>query len=474
MSMDAFQTKITRRNWLRFSGLGAGSALSMGTLGNLLLPARSAQAGDYKALVCIFLYGGNDGFNCIVPTDNDRYSQYKTGRGSVALAQGSLLPMSGISYGLHPSLTGLQGLWDRKRLAPVFNVGTLRTPLTKAQYRDAPPQSPLVPMSLFAHSDQQSLWESAASSSAERTGWGGRAAAEMGTINPVISVGGNTRYGMSSVVAPLVLPGPGATFGAVELSTGGNRSIQPGLVARTNALRAMYQQTQNATLPNAYSAMQREAFAVADKLAAIVQAQPGTSSVNAGITSAFASLTSGGQITTSLGQQLFQIAKLIANNGTVQGNRQIFFAQLNGFDTHAGQGPVHISLLKQLGDAMAAFDNAMVNIGLGGAVTSFTQSDFGRTFASNGSLGTDHAWGNNHFIMGGAVSRATTYGTYPELTLGGPDDIGLSANQMQGRWIPTTSVDQYAATLLSWFGASNTQLDAILPNLHNFGSARSI
>jgi uncharacterized protein (DUF1501 family) len=165
----------------------------------------------------------------------------------------------------------------------------------------------------------------------------------------------------------------------------------------------------------------------------------------------------------------------------VQGNRQIFFAQQGGFDTHGNQvaasGAVdgeHARLLKSLGDALAAFYTAMKNLGMGDVVTTFTQSDFGRTFKPNNSSGTDHAWGNQHLVMGGAVRGGTTYGRYPELALGGPDDVGVDAWELQGRWIPTTSVDQYAATLLGWFGASEAQLDAVLPNLVNFGANRRL
>jgi uncharacterized protein (DUF1501 family) len=251
-------------------------------------------------------------------------------------------------------------------------------------------------------------------------------------------------------------------------------------VARAAALRAVYQQAQDNDLAEAYAAMQRDAFMMSDRLAALIKIKPGQAGSVPEIDNAFAGLITDGNVAAGLPRQLYQVAKLIAGNATVQGNRQIFFAQLGGFDTHGNQigGTVlvgtHATLLRQVGDALAAFHNAMKALGLADAVTAFTQSDFGRTFLPNNSNGTDHAWGNQHLVLGGAVRGGQTYGTYPTLELGGPDDVGVESWERQGRWLPTTSVDQYAATLLSWFGASDAQLDAVLPNLANFGSARRL
>jgi len=452
--------------------------MAAGTLGNFVLPGGTAMAADYKALVCIFLYGGNDGLNTIVPTDAERYGQYSAVRKAIALPRDSLLAMSDSQFGLHPSLAALQTSWKAKRLAPVFNLGPLRAPLTKAAYLSATQGSSLIPSNLFSHSDQQILWETGSSSALARTGWGGRAADAMATTNPVISVGGNGRFGLSNGGVPTVIPGPGGFFGVHELGVNAYRLQYEPMRARASTLRSMYRQLQASDLGDAYTKLQRDAFDTADRLGAIVKSQPGDADANPAINAGFAPLISGGKITTALGQQLYQAAKLIANNTLVQGTRQIFFAQMGGFDTHASQAsanPVlgtHANLLKQLGDAMAAFDAALSNLGLSNAVTTFTQSDFGRTFKPNSSNGTDHAWGNTHLVMGGAVKGGTTYGTYPSLVLGGSDDVTASGGE--GRWIPTSSVDQYAATLLRWFGANEGQLDSILPNLVNFGSARQL
>lgn len=476
--MNKTSTFDARRRWLLQSGATCASALGFGSVGNLLLGARPAHAADYKALVCVFLYGGNDGLNTIVPTDAARYAQYGAVRGALAIPRERLVGLPGTEFGLHPSLGALSAAATAGHIAPVFNVGPLYAPLTKAQYRSTPNGAALKPDGLFSHSDQQVLWETATTRSQERSGWGGRASTTLGTANPVISVGGNARFGLTTLQSPLVLPGPGSTFGAYGLQPA-DLTWAP-RVARKAAIDTMYAQSQDTVLADAYVRMQRDAFAVSQRLGTLVKIEPGTAGAIPAIDAAFAPITSGGHITTPLGRQLYQVAKLIAGNATVGGDRQIFFAQAGGFDTHAGQiagnatDGEHARRLQEVGDALAAFYTAMRNLGLGQAVTTFTQSDFGRTFKPNSSNGTDHAWGNQHLVIGGAVQGRTTYGTYPQLVLGGEDDVGSDPWEQQGRWIPTTSVDQYAATLLGWFGASDTQLDSTLPNLRNFGTQRRL
>jgi uncharacterized protein (DUF1501 family) len=470
----------TRRLWLQRSSATLAGALGLGSASNLLLaPQLAHAAGDYKALVCIFLYGGNDGLNTIVPTDTARYNQYAAIRKTLALPKGGLMSLGGVPFGLHPALSALSSAWADGKLAPVFNVGPLFQPLNKAQYLAATPNSQTVPDSLFSHSDQQVLWETGSTDALARTGWGGRASETMGTTNPVISVAGSARFGLSSRQTPLVLPEPGAVFGAYGLQPE-DLTLAPKL-ARKAALDALYAQPQNVALGDAFTQSQRDALAVSKRLAALVKIKPGDAGASAVIDAAFAPIRVGGKLNTSVGKQLYQIAKMVLDNATVQSNKQIFFASLDGFDTHAGQVVTgtptegeHARLLKHVGDALAAFYTAMKNLGLGDKVTTFTQSDFGRTFSPNSSTGTDHAWGNQHLVLGGAVRGGATYGTYPDLTLGGPDDVGRHSWELQGRWIPTTSVDQYAATLLGWFGANDSQLDTVLPNLRNFGAARKL
>jgi uncharacterized protein (DUF1501 family) len=467
----------TRRHFLRRSAAFAAAALGSASLAPLVL--RQARAADYRALVCVFQYGGNDGMNTIVPRDTSRRTQYAAVRGALALPNNALVPLAGSDYGLHPSLAALQPVWDAGQLAPVFNIGPLNRPLSKAQLLAEPPGSLAVPQGLFSHADQQIQWEAGQSVSLAATGWGGRAAQTLATANPVISVGGNGHFGIESLRAPLVLPGPGEYFGAYGLSPAETQWTPNRL--RKEAVDALFAQPQGSALADAFRLQQMEAFALSERLAEIVIAMPGDPLTSAAIDAAFAPLIVGGVVQGQLGPQLFQIAKLLAHRAVVGGERQLFFATQGGYDTHnaqiaggnAQQG-AHASLLRDLGDAMAAFQRAMQSLCLADQVVLFTQSDFGRTFAPNATAGTDHAWGNHHLVMGGAVRGGETHGRYPTLELGGPDDVGVEEWELQGRWIPGASVDQYAATLLRWFGAEEGQLDSVLPNLANFGSARSL
>ena len=471
---------LNRRQWLLRNGAALAGALGVGSVANLTLGTRRAWAGDYKALVCVFLYGGNDGLNTVVPTDSARYSQYAGVRRGLAQPQASLLPMSGINYGLHPALSALAPAWAAGDLAPVFNVGTLARPLTKTQFRALPESSPDRPGNLFSHSDQQIEWETGTTNPLSRSGWGGLASAALATANPVISVAGSARFGLTPSVSPLVLPDSPDVFGAYVLTPEAQQYAP--FVARKDALNALYAAGHDNDLAEAYATAQRNAFSVSERLGTLVAVEPGGAGAVAAIDSAFAGLVeASGEFATGLAGQLYQIAKLIAGSATVGGNKQIFFAALDGFDTHGNQlvagAPTtgnHANLLRELGDALGAFYNAMNALGLGGDVTSFTQSDFGRTFVPNNSTGTDHAWGNTHLVLGGAVNGGTSYGRFPELALGGPDDVGVDSWELQGRWIPTTSVAQYAATLLAWFGADAAQIDAALPGLAAFGSNRSL
>ncbi len=469
---------LTRRQWLARSGWGLGGLLGAAALGNLAMPGGAARAADYRALVCVFLYGGNDGNNTVVPVDATRYALYQRARGALAIPQAQLLPLGSSGYGLHPALAALVPHWTSGDLATVFNVGPLAAPLTKAQYRAEPDNSPRVPESLFSHSHQQTLWQAGSASTLVRSGWGGRAAEALATTNPVISVGGNGLFGVSQTQAPLVVPGPGGEFGVYEFGTEPWRSYEPA-ATRAAALRALYAQTDGHALTDAFVRQQQAAFEITGRLGATVSA--GVAGAPAAITSAFAPLIQGGKLSTQMASQLFQVAQLIAQRSIVRGDRQLFFAQLGGFDTHGGQvaggDPAtgnHADLLQQLGDALAAFQQAMTNLGMAEQVTAFTQSDFGRTLAANDSLGSDHAWGNHHLVLGGAVRGGTAYGRFPQLELGGPDDVGQESWERQGRWIPTAAVDQYAATLLRWLGADESQLDTILPNLRAFGAERSL
>jgi uncharacterized protein (DUF1501 family) len=439
-----------RRDFLRHTGaIGAGAALAQ--LG--ALAARAQTAGDYKALVCIFLYGGNDGNNTVVPIDTAGYASYATARGTIALPQASLLPLveagGTASFGLHPALgaaDGLQAMWDAKNLALVTNVGTLVNPLTKAQYLAA---SAAKPQSLFSHIDQQLQWQAALSNAPSSTGWGGRLADQLANLNTgasiptSISTAGNNLFVTGSATRALSIPTSGS-FGlsGFDGSTAG--------VARLSALKALLGIDRGTDLQDAAQDVMTGAIQSSVVLGPILKSNTTT------VSGYFSALTS------NIAQQLHAVAKVIEARGTLGMNRQVFLVNIGSFDTHVDEINTQGSLFAQLGPAVKAFHDSMAAIGMGNSVTSFSLSDFSRTYLTNTEAGSDHAWGSHHFVAGGAVKGGQFYGTWPTLAIGGPDDVG------QGRWIPTTAVDQYAATLAGWFGASGSALASVLPNLAAF------
>ena len=442
---------LTRRKFV-FS-LGAGLLLDQ-------LPIMPALAqtsgGGYRALVCVFLFGGNDGNNTVVPLDA-RYSDYMTVRGDgsnggIGLAQSSLVPLApasgSASYGLHPNLSDLQGIWNSGQMALLFNAGTLLQPMTVADYKSG---AKPVPLDLFSHADQQNQMQTALSLSQSQSGWGGRIADALAGANGssplplVLSTGGNVLFTLGAQSHPLALPSSG---GFALKSFGG--SYASGVSGAFQQLLALDRSNQQ--------------VAVAQNTT--ILGQTSSTALNSILTGASAvdSAFSGQQ--TGIANQLHQVAKVIAANQTLSTQRQIFFVQLGSFDTHTNQVQEQGDLFTQLGPALKGFNDAMNQIGAASQVTTFTLSDFARTFQPNTGGGTDHAWGNHHFIMGGAVKGRQVYGTYPSLTLNGADDVGG-----EGRWLPTTSVDQYGATLARWFGVPASALATVFPNLGSFSNS---
>lgn len=448
----------------------AGAALPIGS-GALMFGADSVQAqtADYKALVCIFLTGGNDGLNTIVPIDDARYTKYSNVRGSLALPRtgADALVALDANHALHAKLTPLQAAWNDGALTGVFNVGPLARPLTQGDYLNWRGSNDItkVPDALFSHSDQVKLWQNGKTSSLERTGWAGRVMDAVNNGAPVFSVSGNTIFGAGALSAPLVLPGsPGNNFG---LNGYGTDTRQ---VARRAAVDAVINAASGNVLHNAFAGIQKAALERSTTLQPILLQKPNGATpdaANTEISAAFGNLQ--GDYNTGISKQLYQVAKLIKNRSAVGGARHVFYVSIGGFDTHTDQLGAHAALMAQLGNAMAAFYAATKALGVTANVTSFTQSDFGRTFKPNSSGGTDHAWGNEHFVMGGAVNGKQFYGAYPSLDLGGLDDAGKDSWDAQGRWIPGLSVDQYAATLLKWFSPT-VSAQNIFPNLGNFAT----
>lgn len=443
---------INRRSTLK--ALSAGAFVS--GLTSFTSPFAQAQVApsDYKALVCIFLFGGNDGNNMIIPADASGYASYSAIRGAdsgINIAQSELLTFkpsnSSSTFGFHPGLSAILPLFGQGKLAVLANAGPLLAPTTKAQYLAGNNR----PDQLFSHSDQQAQWQSSVSDQAARTGWGGRLADAVASLNgsntfPVItSVAGSTLYTTGNVQSPLAIPSAGG-FGLTGLTSADSMTQ-----ARAAALNALLQQGKEHLLVKAAAEQTEHAIALSAKVNPIITAS------NSNISNLFSTGNN------SLATQLLQVAKLIEARATIGLSRQIFFVSLGGFDTHNNQLNTQQTLLSAVGSAMKSFYDATVALGVAEKVTAFTLSDFGRTFQPAAGGGSDHAWGNHHLVMGGAVKGGAMYGTFPALQLGGNDDVSN-----EGRWLPTTSVDQYAATLASWFGVPTAQLAAVAPNINAF------
>lgn len=443
----------SRRDFLSL----AGRALSAGAAGFCFerlglvnaLAQSSSDCGDYKALVCVFLFGGNDSTNMVVPVQGPQsYAGYARIRGPLALpeAQLQMIQSRGGSavYGLHPRLGDLKTAYEQGRLAVVLNVGTLVGPLTKEEYTRP---GAALPGNLFSHSDQQSQWQTSSPSIMTPTGWAGRVADRLQRCNTpatfpvVLSVTGNSVFGNGEQTRLATLT-PNAAMGLQGMGQAPN--------PRYNAFNQLLEFDGGVALVKA--ANQIAAAGMND--AALVNK---ALSAQTRITTPFPN--------TPLGQQLRTVARIIEARGTMGLRRQVFFCSLGGFDTHQNQLGTHDSLMNQVGPALAAFFNATVELGEAERVTTFTASEFGRTAQPNSNNGSDHAWGGHHFVLGGAVKGGDTYGRYPDLTLGGPDDANV-----RGVFIPTTGLDQYNATLAAWFGVSSSELAQVFPNLARFQS----
>lgn len=413
--------------------------------------ARSTYAsGDYKALVCVFLYGGSDANNMIIPVDDASYSLYSTQRTALAIPQANVLPITpktysdGRSYGLHPSMPEIQTLFGQGNAALLANVGSLAYPVTLAQYNaglNLPPQ-------LFSHADQQTQWQSSIPDQPFQTGWGGRLADIINAINTntqismSISVAGQNSFQIGQTVSEYNV----STSGAVGLSGTSGNAINTGRFA---AQQSLLSQNERNLFQAAFANVAGSAITDAGLLTSILTKA-------ASITTTFPN--------TSLGNQLLMIAKLISAAPQLGLNRQIFFASLGGFDTHTVELKTQGPLLQQVSQALSAFYSATVELGVQNQVTTFTGSDFSRTYNTNGD-GADHGWGSHHIVMGGSVSGGDIYGKMPSLVLGGADDTG------RGRWIPSSSVDEYSATLATWFGVSASNLPVVLPNIGRFATS---
>ena len=451
--MTYLHKHLDRRAFLRRAALTTAYAGTPFAANLAAIADASALAfNDYKALVCIFLFGGNDQSNTIIPYENGAYASYLDARPAISLPQSSLLPLdlvghTGPQLALNPALAAIKPLFDAGRCAIMANVGTLAYPTTMAQLRNRSVQTPL---GLFSHSDQQSAWQTGLPTRSSPTGWLGRigdltASSYNAGSNVSICMslaGNNIMQAGSSVVQYQV-----TTQGPVVIDTMDSTHWRYN-AAMAGAMNKLLTESRANMLEQAYTTIGARAIATGQTAKDALAAVPAMTTV----------FPAGG-----LAAQLRMVARLIGARVSLGHKRQIFFVSHGGYDFHdnlvEGQG----GRLAELGNAMAAFHAATVEMGVAQNVTTFTASDFGRGLQSNG-RGSDHGWGGHHFVMGGAVNGNRLYGQWPTVALGGAEDVG------QGRLLPTTPVDRYAATLASWFGVPAANLPVVLPNLTRFAT----
>jgi uncharacterized protein (DUF1501 family) len=461
---------VNRREFLRKSICSAlGGASLYSAFGNLQLVAAAARQSSYsfstyKALVCIFLYGGNDSLNMIVPTSGDPHTDYLNLRGDLAQTTGlhALTPIAGggasdgESYALHAAMPELATMFAAKQAAIVANVGTLLYPTSQATYRNG---TVLVPPQLFSHADQLAQWQTSRPDDSNANGWGGRIAdllhsSNSGQLPMSVTVSGTNLFQRGGIVSQYAIDPSGVT--ALNYLGDGPETwiIGDGPIADDktafNALIASG--TQAHVLERAYANVSSHAIANYQFVSAALASAPT-------LTTQFPN--------TDLGNQLAMVAKLMSVRTQLGMARQVFFVSVGNYDSHSNQLSDQNDNLTELSQAIAAFYKATAEpaLNIADAVTTYTASDFGRGLSAN-NTGTDHGWGGHHFVVGGAVQGGSFYGTMPSLLDdNNPDDTGY------GQIIPTLAVDQYAATLASWFGVTDTDIATIFPNLHRFSSA---
>ena len=445
---------VSRRDFIRLTA-GASAVAMLGQLGQTAV--RADTASTFRAMVGVFLFGGSDNWNMIVPTDT-RYAAYAAGRGtSLALPQSSLVALPGVPFGLHPSFAPLSAAWSEGALAPVLNVGTLFQPLTKAQYQASPT---LRPINLMSHADQQNEWQGLRMRDPNRDGFMGRANdGETALATPdLISLSGATLALIGKTSSPLILPSNGGIvrngFNAAATDTP-TTTRQAALTAFTDAT--------GTGMPTTLTGQ-----GITASYTQAVTANTILSSTTSTVDQYFKNPATGVALTSDISHQLLRVARMIEARGTLGHSRQTFFVSQGGYDNHGNQvdagSPttgVQAGLFSDLAMALAGFYAAMKSLSLADNVTAFTMSDFGRTFKGNAQFGSDHAWGNNHLVLGGAVRNQTVFGAYPDVTLGGPQDVDVNA---LGRWLPTIAIEEYIGAVSQWYGVAAADLPYVFPN----------
>ncbi len=483
---------LSRRTFLRQLNCAAvGSSALLNTLLNLKLAntvaAQTVPNNNNKALVCLFLSGGCDSFNVLVPWEQTRYNTYAITRGAFGSDGGLALDRNALrqlaapanDFALHPSCENLQAMANgtntgnprgaflgKQRLAFVSNVGTLIQPVTKAQFNaweNGNNAALPVPKALFSHSDQIEQWQTAVpQGQAQLSGWAGRCADMINSYynnaaltSMSISLGGNNVFQVGNTTQQFVVTPSGAL--SFEGDTGGvtNNPLQ----FKNSALRSTLDQHYTNLLTESFSQLTKQS----DSAQLLFQTQ--FSSANAQLGASVDALFPPNNYLATTLKAVVKTIKIRAQLGL---KRQTFFVNYGGWDHHGELLNTEAGMLATLDTAIGAYQQALEMLGLQDEVISFTASDFGRTLRSNG-RGTDHAWGANAMVFGGKVDGGKIFGTYPDLTLDGPDDVGRG-----GRLLPSTSVDAYFAELLRWFGVSSGNMSYVLPNVANFWNPNSL
>lgn len=438
---------LKRASALSITGIAAPFALNLAAISE----AAAATATDYKAMVCVFMYGGNDYANTLVPYDTASYNLYSSLRPAIAIARDTvttnvLNPAIALAnsrqYALAPELKDLVPIFNAGQMGVLLNIGTLVQPTSKAEYTA---KSVPLPPKLFSHNDQQSVWQSSSPEGSTK-GWGGRigdlfAASNGNATFTCVSAAGNAVYLAGNTAIPYQV----STNGSISIN--GIKTTLFGSAACANALRASITANSNHIYEAELATITKRSIDADVQLKAAL----------AGV-SEFATVYPAGN---TLASQLKMVAKMIAGRNSLNTKRQVFFVSLGGFDTHDNILTDHPVLMDKVGTALNAFHSTMVELGISDKVTAFTASDFGRTLTTDGD-GSDHGWGSMHFVLGGAVNGKNFYGTPPAIANNGPDDVG------QGRLLPGISVDQLGATLATWFGVSDSELTTVLPNISNY------